>query len=168
MKKLLAFFLTALIALFGIVPAAVAAGSPTSAKLIWSKPVIEYHMLDYEVNWKEILNKTFLDSQFVDNVNLLTEDMFLDGWVLDEALKVTLDQQYEDVEWCFTHKYNADERVVLVFINTNFNIVNVREGVTLENGNVLFDFRDLPQETLYMFVIFGLENIYTFNGFDNK
>ena len=163
MKKLLAFLLTSLIALFGFIPAATAAGSPTVAMLTRSQPVIEYRMLDYETNWHDILNKTFLDKQFVENVNELTKDMFLDGWVLDEALQVTLDKEYEDVKWSFTHKYNLDEHVVLIFTDTSLNITHILEGRTLENGSVLFDFsafpnNEYPLNTYYMFVLFGLEN----------
>lgn len=164
MKKIIAFICAILIGLFTYLPAS-AAGSPGTVlypKIITVRhtlPAIKFNIINRIPSNEHIFALTIEDKQFVENVNTITNSMFLDGWVFDEAYEIEIDKTYDNIQWHFTHGYSQDEEVVIILTDKTFNICYVIEGYVLQNGDVLFDFSSVDIDSYYMFVIFGIKNV---------
>lgn len=113
-----------------------ATNSPTLKKTISCKPEIAFEIADQMETWPEVLKR-------LDEIKDETE-----GYMLLEALCITLDQKYEKIEWTLPLEI-ITEHEPFVFIIDSEAIVK-QEIPTTENGNVITDFTDYEPGIYYI------------------
>ena len=113
-----------------------AAGSPTIKKTISCKPEIEFEMADQTEEWPEVLKR-------LEEVEDETE-----GYVLFEALKITLDQKYDKIEWTLPIPLTTENEPFIFIIDSE--AIVKQEIPTTENGNVITDFTDYEPGVYYI------------------
>lgn len=114
-----------------------AAGSPTIKKEISCDPAIEFELADQTEEWPEILKR-------LDEV----EDEETEGYILLEALKITLDKKYEKIKWTFPIQIMTEHEPFVLIIDSE--AIVKQEIPTTEKGNVITDFTDYEPGVYYI------------------
>lgn len=147
MKKFIAILLALLLPVV-----AIAAPSPSVEDLISSLPAIPFEVYEYNGSWHDLL----IVHGFYLDLEEGFKDVFADGVAqLDELLIITLNQEYEDVEWFFTTEYKRTQAVMLVLVDEEGDYQMYESGGITLMGSVFFDFSDIPFGTYYMLVFSG-------------
>ena len=132
MKKFLA-----ILCILILIPVCVfAANSPTFKKTISCKPQVEFELAEETEGWPEILKR-------LEDVKDETE-----GYVLLEALQVTLDQKYEKIEWTLPLEITTEHEPFVLIIDSE--AIVKQEIPTTEEGNVITDFTDYEPGVYYV------------------
>ena len=132
MKKFLA-----ILCILILIPVYVfAANSPTFKKTISCKPQVEFELAEEIEGWPEILKR-------LEDVKNETE-----GYVLLEALQVTLDQKYEKIEWTLPLEITTEHEPFVLIIDSE--AIVKQEIPTTEEGNVITDFIDYEPGVYYV------------------
>ena len=113
-----------------------AVGSPTVKKIISSNPTVFFEFAEETEGWPDILKR----------LEDVTEDT--EGYVLFEALQITLDQKYEQVEWTLSIPIMT-EHEPFVFIIDSEAIVK-QEVPTTETNSIIVDFTDFEPGIYYI------------------
>lgn len=131
MKK----FLIILCILMLCVGTAFSAPSPTLSGKIGTHE-LSYVFADELPEWKDIVAR-------LEDVKSETE-----GFVLLEALKVTLDKPYSTVKWTLSKKVTSEDEPFILIIDSEA-IVKQEISVT-DEGDVITDFTDLETGIYYI------------------
>ena len=148
MKRFISILLLIFILLAPFNGLAVNAPSPTMKNLIQFKPQVEFEFLTQKL--------TTLDLEYWEPFKLFNEYMegkeeFAHTFHLDEALILFITEPLEVVEARLMFQYEELNFVYGIFV-TEEEYVYVRQGVVIENGNVLFDLSEIHGNTI-MFVL---------------
>ena len=148
MKKFISILLLILLLIPYNGHAAINVQSPTMKSLIQFKPEVEFEFLTQKL--------TTLDLEYWEPFKLFNEYMedkeeFAHTFHLDEALILFITEPLEVVEARLMFQYKELNFVYGIFI-TEEEYVYIRQGVVVENGNVLFDLSEIEGTTI-MFVL---------------
>jgi len=110
--------------------------SPTSQKMVSCSPELEFVRAEETELWKETVKR-------IESISDETE-----GYILLEALYVTLDKSYEKVEWILPIKITSEYEPFVLIIDSE--AIIKQEVPTTKNGNIIIDFTDYEPGTYYI------------------
>ena len=109
---------------------------------IYSTPATEFQLLDELEDWEEILENLYA---------IIPEEMI--EYRIDECLVFTLSENYNSVIWHLFAFYPQDKNVIAMFVSPQYKIVDFREAIILENGDLQFDYTGLELQKYYMVIL---------------
>ena len=115
---------------------AFATSSPTIEKTITCKPALTWEYAEQTEGWPDILKR-------LEDAGEETE-----GFILFEALMVTLNQKYEDVEWTLPIELTTENEPFVLIIDSE--AIVKQEVPVLENGNIVTNFADYEPGIYYI------------------
>ena len=119
-----------------------AAPSPTIEKTISCNPEIEFVVAEKTEMWENIIKR----------LEFISKD--INSYIMLEAVYITLDKPYEQVEWSLPIKMMTEYEPIVLIIDSEA-IVKQEVPIT-EQGNVIVDFTNYEPGNYYIcFYILG-------------
>jgi hypothetical protein len=115
---------------------AFAANSPTAKTTISCNPSIEFAFAEQTEEWPELLKR-------IEDIKDETE-----GFILLEALQITLDKEYEKIEWKLPIEIRVEHEPFILIIDSE--AIVKQEVSTTEDGNIITDFTDYEPGIYYV------------------
>lgn len=113
-----------------------ASPSPTGKKIVSCSPELEFMRAEETELWEETVKR-------IEGISDETE-----GYILLEAVYVTLDKSYEKIEWTLPIEITSEHEPFVLIIDSE--AIVKQEVPTTENGNVIVDFTDYEPGTYYI------------------
>lgn len=121
-----------------------AANSPTIEKVVTCNPAIQFAFAEKTAGWETLLAR-------LEDIKEET-----DGYILLEALEVTLDKEYEKVEWNLPIEILTEHEPFALIVDPE--AIVKQELSTTETGGVIVDFTEYEPGVYYIcFYIKALE-----------